>query len=259
MLSSGGWSAAVWGVFAMEVSSKSRSLGREPLYHQVYVFLMSQIASGTWKPRASLPNETDLALQLGVSTGTIRKALDKLAADQIVVRRQGRGTFVVDQTQPEATSRFELLRQRNGERVVSRTELLQSSSGDPTQLEQERLQIPADQPVVRKRRRLSTLGRSLMVEDACLATSRLPGLEPNDVGDWSITALAQQHGVHLLRASEKVSVEAASPEIADLLHVQPETMVLRLDRIVSATGDAPIEWRIGFCHLQDEYYLANVN
>lgn len=247
------------GSIAMEVSSKSGSLGREPLYHQVYEFLMAQIASGTWKPSASLPNETDLALQLGVSTGTIRKALDKLAADQIVVRRQGRGTFVVDQTLPEATSRFELLRQRNGDRVVSRTELLQTSSGNPTQLQQERLQIRADQPVVRKRGRLCTLSRSLMVEDVCLAATRLPGLEPDDVGDWSITALAQQHGVHLLRASEKVTVETATPEIADLLHIQPQTMVLRLDRVVSTAGDAPIEWRIGFCHLQDEYYLANVN
>ena len=75
-----------------------------PLYLQVCELLTRRIADGAWKPNTTLPNEMDLARDMGVSTGTVRKALEKLEADRLVVRRQGRGTFVVDQAAPEAAS-----------------------------------------------------------------------------------------------------------------------------------------------------------
>jgi GntR family transcriptional regulator len=242
----------------MDASANSQPLAREPLYQQVCAHLERQIATGKWKPNAALPSESDLAWQLGVSTGTVRKALDRLVADRLVVRRQGRGTFVIDHALPEAASRFERLRQRNGKRVACRAQLLQKSSGNPTPIERDQLQICADEPVVRTRRLWYTPIRPLMLEETCLATSRLPGLKPDEVGDWSITALAQQHGVYLIRALEKVRLEPASHESAALLKIRPETILLRLDRIISSTHDAPIEWRSGCCHLQDEYYLADL-
>ena len=102
----------------MAIAAKSSALAREPLYLQVCELLSRQIASGVWKPNAALPNELELARELGVSTGTVRKALERLEADRLVMRRQGRGTFVIDQTGPEAASRFERLRQRDGDTIV---------------------------------------------------------------------------------------------------------------------------------------------
>ncbi len=81
-----------------------------PLYAQVKAQLIQRIQSGDWKPGELIPNEFVLAGELGVSQGTVRKALGELTADKLLLRRQGRGTFVAKHT-PEvyAVSLFQLL------------------------------------------------------------------------------------------------------------------------------------------------------
>ena len=70
---------------------------RRPLYLQVRDALLERITNGTWKPQMAIPNELELAREMGVSPGTMRKALELLEAEHLVTRRQGRGTFVNDQ------------------------------------------------------------------------------------------------------------------------------------------------------------------
>ncbi|MFO0452679.1 MAG: GntR family transcriptional regulator [Pseudomonadota bacterium] len=60
-----------------------------PLYRQVYDSLVRQIAEGAWRPGEALPSEQALAARLGVSQGTVRKALDTLAVEKLIERRQG--------------------------------------------------------------------------------------------------------------------------------------------------------------------------
>jgi GntR family transcriptional regulator len=237
---------------------KSCALAREPLYLQVCELLTGQIANGTWQPNASLPNEVDLARELGVSPGTVRKALEKLEADRLVVRRQGRGTFVVDQTAPEAASRFERMRHGDGTPIAWRGKMLQQTAGDPTPAEQRALRLAPGEGVVRKRRLVGTAGRSIGVEEACLAVGRLPGLDTGAVGDWCVIALAQRHGVRVARASEELRPVKATVETATLLAIQPGTPLLQLDRVIWSMDHSPIEWRSLACYLRDEYYLAEV-
>jgi GntR family transcriptional regulator len=241
----------------MELPAKS--LAREPLYLQVCELLTRQIAGGVWKPDAALPNELDLARELGVSPGTIRKAMERLEADRLVVRRQGRGTFVIDQTRPEFASRFDRMRQGDGEPVVCRTQLLSCSSGTPTEHEQRVLLIASNEPVARKRCLLISSDRPFGVEETCLAIGRFPGLAGADAGDWSLAGLAQRHGVHAARACEEVRLAAASQEVAALLMVEPGTVLVQLNRVISATDESPLECRSAVCHLRDEYYQAEVN
>jgi GntR family transcriptional regulator len=243
----------------MAMPIKASALAREPLYQQVCDLLTRQIASGVWKPNAALPNELDLARELGVSGGTVRKALEKLEAGRLVMRRQGRGTFVIDQATPEAASRFDRLRQANGDPIAWRAKLLQQAIGEPTPREQATLRIGPGEPVARKRRLLSVASGPFAVEEACLAVSRLPGLVAETLGDWNALALAQPHGVHVNAASEEVRPVPASPEVAAQLCVEAGTMLLRLDRVLFAGEETPIEWRILTCRMRDEYYLAEVN
>jgi GntR family transcriptional regulator len=238
---------------------KSFALAREPLYLQVCELLARQIAGGVWPANGTLPNELELARDLGVSTGTVRKALEKLEADRLVVRRQGRGTFVVDQTTPEAASRFDRLRQGDGDPLALRSKLIGQSNGAPTPHEQKVLQIGPGEPVARKRRLLSTASRPFGVEDACLAVSRLPGLDVASVGDWCVTVLAQRHRVHIARATEEVRATVASQETAALLSIPAAATLLQLDRVITSSDQAPIECRTLSCDMRDEYYLAEVN
>jgi GntR family transcriptional regulator len=244
---------------SMAVAIKSCALAREPLYLQVCELLTRRIADGAWKPNSTLPNEMDLAREMGVSTGTVRKALEKLEADRLVVRRQGRGTFVVDQAAPEAASRFDRLRCGDGDPLAWTARLLQQSSGGPTPSERRMLQIGPDERVLRKQRLLSVPGRRFAVEDACLAITRLPGLDDNgEVGDWCVAALAQRHGVRLARAYEEVRLTLAARDVADLLGIEAGTKLMQLDRVMLSVDQAPIEWRSISCHMREEYYLAEV-
>lgn len=242
----------------MAISIKSCALAREPLYLQVCELLTRRIAGGVWQPNAALPNEIELARDLGVSSGTVRKALERLEAERLVVRRQGRGTFVVDHTTPEASSRFDRMRHADGAPIIWRTKLIQRTVNEPTPFEQGVLHVDPGALVVRKRRLLSTANGPFAVEDASLAASHLPGLHADAVGDWCATAVAQQHGVHVARACEEVRTAAASREIAALLAVEAGTTLLQLDRVMWSMDNVPIEWRRLSCHVKDEYYLAEV-
>ena len=78
----------------------------QPLYRQIKALLTQSLISGEWAPGASIPSEMDLAVRFGVSQGTVRKAIDELAAENIVVRRQGKGTFVATHTEEVVKLRF---------------------------------------------------------------------------------------------------------------------------------------------------------
>ncbi len=65
-----------------------------PLYQQIKSLLTQSLSRSEWKAGDALPSETELALRFKVSQGTVRKAIDELAADKLLVRRQGKGTFV---------------------------------------------------------------------------------------------------------------------------------------------------------------------
>src|SRR5438132_5177702 len=89
----------------------------KPLYRQLRDALAERIANGEWKPTAAIPNESDLAREFGVSAGTMRKALDLMETERLLTRRQGRGTFVNDQSSDELVARFSNIRGPDGKRV----------------------------------------------------------------------------------------------------------------------------------------------
>lgn len=86
-----------------------------PLYRQIKTLLVQQLQSGEWHPGESIPSETELAARFAVSQGTVRKAIDELAAEHLLVRRQGKGTFVASHDDPRAFFRFLRLIPLNGE------------------------------------------------------------------------------------------------------------------------------------------------
>src|SRR5215510_9620939 len=97
--------------------ANASAFSRRPLYLQVRDVLAARIAAGQWKPGVTIPNENDLARELGVSSGTMRKALEFMEGERLLTRRQGRGTFVNDQTSHERADRYSNLRTSDGKRI----------------------------------------------------------------------------------------------------------------------------------------------
>lgn len=231
----------------------------EPLYAQVRRHLADRISSGVWSPGSVLPNEQELARELGVSPGTVRKALDILEAAKLVTRRQGKGTFVLDQASQELAVRFSNIRDGDGQRIVGDMELLTREKAAASSRERDKLRLDPDEQVVRLVRVRRHEAQPFMYEEVSLPLSRFRGLDDSGAENDRITALAQRHGIHLARSSEQVGmVEAASP-VAAHLNVAAGTPLLKLDRVITATDGLPVEWRIGLCHLGEKMlYLGEV-
>ena len=230
-----------------------------PLYLQVKDMLVQRIIGGTWKPGAAIPNEIELSRELGISVGTVRKALDEMEGERLILRRQGRGTFVIDQTSDECANRFSNIRDAEGSRIsgdIQRCELISTSANED---EARMLNLIAGDPVFRINRVRTNKGAPFMVEQSTMPQSGFAGLTQEAALAPSIVVLAQNYRILLTRAEEKVSVTTASIDVAANLKVAEGTPLLKLDRVIFAIDGRPIEWRIGRCYLRDNAYLAEVS
>jgi GntR family transcriptional regulator len=228
-----------------------------PLYLQVRDALAERIANGALPPGAPIPSEGDLAREIGVSAGTVRKALQLMETDRLVVRHQGRGTFVADPSSEELAARFTRLHRADGERIrgqVKTVEITRQAAGD---LQRARLRLSAGAEVYRVRRIRHYNGAAFLVEDAALPVELFAGLDERDrIGD-PLTVLAQEYGLLLGNAEERVSAEIPPAEVAQILHTAPDKPVVALDRVVFTIDNRrPVEWRLAHSHLPGSYYLA---
>jgi DNA-binding transcriptional regulator YhcF (GntR family) len=96
---------------------KNSSPTFSPLYRQIKSLAIQALASGEWQPGQAIPSEQELAQRFQVSQGTVRKAIDEMVAENLLMRRQGKGTFVTSHTDPRALFRFLRLTPDSGERV----------------------------------------------------------------------------------------------------------------------------------------------
>ncbi len=200
-----------------------------PLYLQVKDMLVQRIVAGAWKPGAAIPNEIELSRELGISVGTVRKALDEMESERLISRRQGRGTFVIDQTSDECAIRFSNIRDPDGIRIVGEVESCEVSPATANATETRLLQLRSGEPVLRLRRVRMHDGHPLMVEESTVPQSRFPGLAQDTDISPSIVVLAHRYGVLLARAQEKVSVTAAEGEVAEELKVAEGTPLMKLE------------------------------
>src|ERR687892_1956747 len=125
------------------------ALTSSPLYKEVKARLTRGLAAGEWKPGEAIPSETRLAERFNVSIGTIRKAIDELVAERILLRQQGRGTFVATHTEDRTLFYFFHIVGRDGSRELPVTELLSFRKARATAIEAERLDLTRGAPVFR--------------------------------------------------------------------------------------------------------------
>lgn len=241
------------------MTTPSNGLQTRPLYLQVRDALAARIAKGAWKPGTTIPNEIDLAREYGVSTGTMRKALNVIEGEHLVTRQQGRGTFVNDQTSEKLAMRFNAIRDADGQRISGQVELGEVSEGAANQLEQDRLRLQGADQVVRVRCTRLHGNRPFMVEEASMPADLFPRLAQINGFPHPIVALAQKNGLLVRSAEERISVHGASPAVAQALGIPTSSPILVLDRVLLTLEGLPIEWRLGHCNLTAQHYLAELS
>jgi GntR family transcriptional regulator len=230
-----------------------------PLYVQIKALLVRSLDAGEWRPAEAIPSEAVLAQRFGVSQGTVRKAIDALAADNLVVRRQGKGTFVATHTE-EKSSLFRFLRIRcnDGHDEHPASRLLEVRRGKATAEMARLLGLRTGDPVILLRRVLEYAGEPIILDDITLPGGLFRGLTKAKVDAYHgsmYSFFETQFGVHMLKAEEKLRAVAADETSARILRVAPGDPLLSVERVTLTYGDRPVELRRGLCTTNDHHYV----
>jgi GntR family transcriptional regulator len=231
-----------------------------PLYQQVYDFLVKQIAAGDWGPGESLPSEQALAGRLNVSQGTVRKALDSLAADSLIDRRQGKGTYVAEHTQERALFRFFRMARPGGARAVP------TSVGDSLRrraakvADVAKLALKPGVEVYELNRVRLIDGEPAVMERIVLPAALFPGLERHDHLPNALYALYQQeYGVNIVSAQEELRADTARKEDCRRLALSPGAPLLHIDRVAISLEGTRVEWRVSRCDTTHFVYAVTLS
>jgi GntR family transcriptional regulator len=227
-------------------SLMTEPLASRPLYLQARDLLLRRIVDGTWKPGGYLPSEPQLALDLGVSIGTIRKAMEDLVGQGLLERQHGRGTQVVPHSSDR--SRFRFLRFVHGDGRPFRPVARVLSAGTARADAQDRaaLGLAAGARVLVLLRTRSEDGVPLIYERIALPAEPFAALKPEPGAEMleEIYVLYQARcGQTVARARDTIASDRAGPAMADALGCAPGAPLLLVRRVaVALTGD-PIEYR----------------
>lgn len=224
-----------------------------PLYLQVRDALLERIKDGRWKPGGNLPSEIDLYRQLGVSLGTLRKALSVLETEQLIIREPGRGTFVRDHQAGQALGRFNPVRGADGAPLRGHVKSRKVKLAAPTSAERAALKLKAGDQVVRISRIRAHGERPFAYEQSSLPDRRFPGLAAQAEVPDELEELAQEWGVILARAEAKVRVAPLPSAAALALSLADRTPVLSIERLAFDTDHEPIEAMTAYYDLREEY------
>jgi GntR family transcriptional regulator len=236
----------------------SETLGFRPLYQQVREMFLRRIADRSWAPGAALPNEQALAVELGVSQGTVRKALDSLAAENLVERRQGKGTFIAEVTPARALFKFFRIARPGGERVTPASEKASTKRRRATKQERTRLELAADDDVVEITRVRLVDGTPAIRETITVPAKRFPGLDRRPIPNTIYALYQSDYGINILAADEELRAVVAGPDDAKALQLPPGTPLLEIDRTAFDIDGKPIEWRRSRCDTRHLVYAVTL-
>jgi GntR family transcriptional regulator len=250
-------------VFSADPSDNSDATSApafSPLYQQIKGLILQGLQSGEWKPGEGIPSEMELAARYRVSQGTVRKAIDELASDNLLIRRQGKGTFVATHAEQQVQYRFLKLMPDLGD----------PKSEGPAQrkiVDCKRLRANADiaralairsgDAVLQVRRVLSFAGSPTILEDLWLPGAPFKGLTAERLSEYDghMYALFEtEFGVRMVKAEEKI--KAVTPDSAQckLLEIKANTPLLSVERVAYTYNDTPMELRRGFYVTNTHHY-----
>lgn len=237
------------------------SLTFNPLYKEVKTRLTRGLAAGEWKPGEAIPSESRLAERYTVSIGTIRKAIDELVAERILVRQQGRGTFVATHTEDRTLFYFFHLVGKNGSRELPVTELLSFRRARASSDDAARLGIRRGDPTLRVENLLHLGGDPVTLDTIVVPQSLFPDLTQEMFAGrtGTIYGLYQaSYGINVIRISERLSAATAPGRVAALLKIQAATPALTIKRVAFSYDDRPVEYRTSWVNTQHYEYLSDL-
>jgi GntR family transcriptional regulator len=232
-----------------------------PLYKELERQMREALAGGEWKPGEAIPAERRLAERFNVSIGTIRKAIDELVAANLLIRQQGRGTFVASHNRDRLLYYFFHVVPHTRAKAYHEVRLLAFARGRATGRETEHLRVAPGDAVIRVRNLRSLGGKPENIDDLTLPASRFPGLTERQFAGRPSTIYnlyQEAFGLSVVRTSERLRATLADADTAALLHVARGAPLLAIRRVALSYNDDPVELRISLVNTARHEYWSDI-
>ena len=232
-----------------------------PLYQQIKALITRSLQGGEWKPGQAIPSEMELAARFKVSQGTVRKAIDELAGENLLVRRQGKGTFVATHAEEGTQYRFLRLHADSGTEAGLQRRLLDCrrmrASADIVRA----LELKSGETAVQVRRLLLAQEGPVVLDDIWLPGPLFKGLTSEKLAGYRgpmYRLFETEFGVRMIRAEERIRAVPAERSSSELLGVAEGSPLLSVERVSYSYGDTPVEWRRGLYSTAEHCYINNL-
>ena len=229
-----------------------------PLYRVVKRSLLQAIESGAFPPGETLPSEAEIASQMGVSIGTLRRAVDELAAEHILVRRQGRGTFVATHNTDRFLFQFFHVERDDGRREAPLVDLVSFERLRAEEEPAQALQLRPGDPVIQIENRLRLQGMAVIYDRLTLPAGPFKGLTEKRFRERPSTIYQlyqSDFGITVVRAQERARARAADRNAARVLGLAVGLPVMQVNRTALTFGDRPVEHRVSIINTAHHDYV----
>lgn len=232
-----------------------------PLYAQVKALLVKRIGAGGWKPGQMLPSEYELAAEYNVSQGTVRKALNELETDRMIVRRQGVGTFIARHSRDKALYQFFRMVGLDETRLIPTSVVLSQRVQSATREQASLLSMDAGAMLHAITRIRSFAGKPAIFERIFVPVDVMPDLVVEthaEMDDEMYVVYQEKFGISIVRVIERLTAVAATAEEAKRLELKAGMPLLEISRVAIDVGGRPVELRISRCDTRRSRYAAEV-
>ncbi|MFT4064061.1 GntR family transcriptional regulator [Paraburkholderia sp.] len=226
-----------------------RNPGEQPLYEIVRAGILERLRTGQWAAGDKIPTEPQLAGEFGVGIGTIRRAVEELVAERLLIRRAGRGTIVARFTDEHAFDQYFSFVDASGASLKVSARLLRFGKERASQDVAATLRLE-------RGARLAAVENLRLQDDVPLMLDRLwipldvfPDLDAKTFAArrGSIYGFYQEHfGISVVRVVEDLGGAVADDDVASALSIEVGAPVLRIERTAYTFKDQPVEFRVRF-------------
>jgi GntR family transcriptional regulator len=224
--------------------------------------ILASLQASEWLPGESIPSEIELANRYSVSQGTVRKAIDELAAENLLVRRQGKGTFVATHQEDNWQYRFLRLEPDSGKKFHLKNQFLACEIAKPDPHINQLLKLKANDPILRIDRVQNFADKPIVFEEIWLPEAGFKGLSLEALVAWPGPMYAfyeSQYAIHMVRAEERIKALPADHELASHLHLPVGTALLSVERVAFTYGNKPVEIRHARYNTSEQHYDNKLN
>jgi GntR family transcriptional regulator len=233
----------------------------QPLYRQIKTLITQSLVTGEWRPGDLIPSEIELASRFSVSQGTVRKAIGELAEQNLLVRQQGKGTFVASHS--EERSQFPYLRitpDRGALDDVAAT-LLDCRKVKLDSASARKLGLDAGTVAFLVTRVMSIASRKAIYEEIRLPATRFKALSAQIIEQHHCMMYSMyetEFDVRILHVEEQIKAIAAERPVAGHLGVAEATPVLVIERVAYTYADKAVELRRSYCNTKEHHYRNRI-